>query len=89
MIENRLFFRFPAAYLIIMLLTVGFFYLPAWSKICISFRDGTEEALMSYARIVDRNSWRKSISRTTIGAISMARVTLIGSAKTPAFESQN
>lgn len=81
MIKNRLFYRFLATYLIVMILTVGFFYLLAWSKIRTSFRDSAEEALMSYARIVDLNSMeeiKKQIGR--IGGISRARVTLMDAA---------
>lgn len=64
-----------------MILTVAFFYLLAWSKIRTSFRDSAEEALMSYARIVDLNSMeeiKKQIGR--IGGISRARVTLMDAA---------
>jgi two-component system phosphate regulon sensor histidine kinase PhoR len=79
--NNRLFYKSLATYLVIMILTVAFFYLLAWSKIRTSFRDSAEEALMSYARIVDLNSMeeiKKQIGR--IGGISRARVTLMDAA---------
>jgi two-component system phosphate regulon sensor histidine kinase PhoR len=75
--KSRLFYRVFGTYLIIIILTVAFFYLLAWKQTESFFTETVETSLMNYARLVDlssRDEIRKQIKN--ISAISKARVTL-------------
>ena len=76
--KNRLLLKTFGTYLIIVLLTVGFFYLLIWQEIRKSTPDKAAAELLGYAGIIDLSS-RKDIESETakLAGISHARVTLI------------
>jgi two-component system phosphate regulon sensor histidine kinase PhoR len=76
--KSRLFYKVFGTYLIIIFLTVAFFYLLAWKQTESFFTETVETSLMNYARLVDlssRDEIRKQVKN--ISAISKARVTLM------------